>query len=189
MRRDRRHLVTVQQSERKKRTADLPSHRNAHTDFAFILCFGRLLPNGPSLTIVRVFRTHCCAVIVAACAYPVLAPSRAQQDQPIESVFRSGVEIVRAEITQNGRDRAPKRLVKEDFAIKQNGVVQSIDVFEVFVLSPTRICYEIGFSSTTPASVKTRTVEIRIRGYSKRIKSTYTLKDEGSRQSGSCKPA
>ena len=125
-------------------------------------------------------RRPCFALVAAALAS---VPVWAGQDQAIESVFRSGVEIVRARIVQNGRGgRAPKQLVKEDFEIKQNGVVQPIDVFEVFVLSPTRNCYEIGFRSTTPASVKTRTVEIRIKGYSKRIKSTYTLREEGASQ-------
>lgn len=150
---------------------------------------------GSSLTIVAMFRRHCCVLIVATLASAALVPVRAQQDQAIESVFRSGVELVRVRIMQNGRGRAPKRLVKEDFEIKQNDVVQPIDVFEMFVLLPTRMCYEIGFSSTTPASVKTRTVEIKIRGYSKRIKSTYTLKEDESSHSdvkptgtgGSCK--
>ena len=129
---------------------------------------------------VPMLRRPCFALIVAALASGVSIRVWSEQDQAIESVFRSGVEIVRGRIMQNGRGRAPKRLVKEDFEIKQNGVVQPIDVFEVFVLSPTRLCYEIGFSSTTPASVRTRTVEIKISGYSKRIKSTYTLIEEGS---------
>ena len=127
------------------------------------------------------FRRLCFALIVATLASAV-SVVWAEHDQAIESVFRSGVEIVRGRIIQNGRGRAPKRLVREDFEIKQNGVVQSIDVFEVFVLSPTRICYEIGFSSTTPASVKARTVEIKINGYSKGIKSTYTLTEEDTTQ-------
>ena len=118
-------------------------------------------------------------LIVGAFALAASIAVSAERDQAIESVFRSGVEVVRGRITQNGRDRAPKRLAKEDFEIRQNGVVQPIDFFEVFVLSPTRICYEIGFSSTTPASVKKRTVEVKIRGYSKGIKSTYMLADEG----------
>jgi hypothetical protein len=128
------------------------------------------------------FRRYYFALIVAALACAASVPTWAEQDPPIQSVFRSGVETVRGRVTQNGRGRARKQLAKEDFQITQNGVVQPIDVFEVFVLSPTRICYEIGFSSTMPASVKTRTVEIKISGYSKRIKSTYTLTEEGSTQ-------
>ena len=133
------------------------------------------------------FRQPCFALIVTALAF--VAPVQAAQDPPIESVFRNGVEVVRGRITQSGRGN--KRLVKEDFEITQNGVVQEIDVFEMFVLSPTRTCYEIGFSSTTPAAVKTRTVEIKIRGYAKRIKSTYTITesppDAKPRASGGCK--
>lgn len=126
------------------------------------------------------FRRHCLALLVAALATGVSVPLRAGQAPVIESVFRSGVEIVRTRLVQTGRRRAPKRLVKADFEVKQNGVVQAIDVFEVFVLSPTRVCYEVAFASTTPASAVNRTVEIKIRGYVKPIKNTYTLGEHGS---------
>ena len=59
----------------------------------------------------------------------------------------------------------------------------------------SRCVVALGFSPTTPASVKTRTVEIKVRGYAKPITSTYTLKEDGRYASdgrplgGSCKPA
>jgi hypothetical protein len=131
-------------------------------------------------------------VIALAIAASVPLSAHVRQDQAIDSVFRSGVEVVRGRNIQNGRGRAPRRLTREDFEIKQNGVLQPIDVFEVFALTPTRFCYEIGFSSTIPAAVKKRTVEIKVRGYSKKIKSTYTLDEDGQRpdaksRGGACK--
>jgi hypothetical protein len=144
---------------------------------AEMVLIGMMTSSGLSATIGVLAAAVVAALIVAA------APLGARQDRSFDSVFRSGVEVVRGRITVNGRNgRPPKDLVPDDVEILQNGVRQTITVFERFVLNPSQTCYEIGFSSSTPAFVKKRTIEVKVRGYSKRLKSTYAIKDESDAQ-------
>ena len=86
--------------------------------------------------------------------------------------FRSGVEAVEVVINVMGKDGAPpKTLARDDFRLTENGVEQMITAFLEEHPSSTMTRFTVGYTSSHADIV--RKIEVRIRGFRKRIKLTF----------------
>lgn len=126
------------------------------------------------MTIRRIARLLPALAVALTAGQGVVLRSQAPEPQ----VFREGVEAVHVTIHVSGRNGRPPRLLqRSDFRVSENGKEQAITVFASEQLSESTRVFTIGYTSRTPATTK-RKVEVRIRGFRKRI--TRTLEPEAA---------
>ena len=75
------------------------------------------------------------AAVVLACATAQVSGGNQQQARP--PVFRSGVELIRLDVSVLDRERRPiPGLGREQFTVLEDGVPQRIEVFEAIEFPP-----------------------------------------------------
>jgi hypothetical protein len=92
------------------------------------------------------------------------------QSPEVRTIVKSGVEVRTMTITVHGNlGRPPRRLIQEDFTVFENGVRQPISLFVKNTDDPKAPRYQIGYPVTPSAPGDKKRIEIRIRGFRKKI--------------------
>jgi hypothetical protein len=95
----------------------------------------------------------------------------AQDGSVPQQTFRSGVEVVEVVINVMGKaGDEPKKLQQQDFRLTENGIEQALTTFAVDHPSATVARFTLGYSSSSSRIV--RKIEVRIRGFRRKIKRT-----------------
>ena len=101
----------------------------------------------------------------------------AQAPDVQQLTLKSGVEVRTMTITVHGKlGRQPRLLVQEDFRVFEDGLPQPISLFVKNTDDPKAPRYQIGYAVTPSAPGQKKRIEIRIRGFRKKIQYDFVVR-------------
>jgi VWFA-related protein len=119
------------------------------------------------MTGARPRRALACAVLVAVFGVAaVLVAQQGQQEPPQQPIFRARVNLVRVDVSVNGRNGEPvEDLQAADFVVKEDGLLQTVESAQFVRLSgnpPEGMAESIDIRSREHAAVEAAKEDVRV---------------------------
>lgn len=94
-----------------------------------------------------------------------------------QETLKSGVHARTLVLKVRGKlGRKPRQLVEGDITILENGVVQPISAFVKNTDDPKITRYDLGYTVTDSTASQKKRVEIRVRGYNKKMVTDFVTR-------------